>query len=357
MHCRTFKAGLSRLSALIALISMSGLVSENRAWAEVKVSDKLIELNGEFRKVYAQTRKTALEANNPTIICFGDRLQLSDGAHKDSAPMVPTQYTVLKTVDHVPLAVFSLLAGPQFKAAPPAEHAGKNKESAQKPESENKPKSGNKPNSGNKTESGIAATDLAELKRLIDLSEAARPTLNSYINDQANGLSAATVLRQAKILDKTTEFGRKIITKGSISQDELRDFTGSLRPLLLANAEEAIAAQLQLVDNTVGRWKKELGPLKWQKLKVVVVSGHMPRDRHALMQYFEKILGEKEEGGRVIYSEGAADEETALMLIATHDLDRSIAVNFFNEKERMHRDLLCDGASKYLRRTHLKAEE
>jgi len=44
-----------------------------------------------------------------------------------------------------------------------------------------------------------------------------------------------------------------------------------------------------------------------------------------------------------------AGEQKALNLLATHQLDSEIAVAFFNDPERMERDLLSDAAAEYLK--------
>lgn len=66
------------------------------------------------------------------------------------------------------------------------------------------------------------------------------------------------------------------------------------------------------------------------------------------MQYFDRLLGENSEGGRVVYSEGIWDEDKVLELMATLAVDGRIGAAFFGDPERMHRDLLGDAAKKYL---------
>ena len=45
---------------------------------------------------------------------------------------------------------------------------------------------------------------------------------------------------------------------------------------------------------------------------------------------------------------GSAEEPRALDLLATHLVDTQIAIDFFNDPERMNRDLLSDAARDYL---------
>ena len=42
--------------------------------------------------------------------------------------------------------------------------------------------------------------------------------------------------------------------------------------------------------------------------------------------------------------------EPGMDLLATHALDRKVAIDFFKDKWRMHRDLLSDGARQYLKK-------
>jgi hypothetical protein len=287
---------------------------------------KLGQLNSAFRQFYAHARKQALEANNPVIICIGDHLELHDGDQETSAPVVPEQYTVLKTVDHVPLAIFSVLT---------------------------QPATGDNPNSAPTL---LSKAQAADLRSIIDLVKAASPELNAYLTS-SGALSKITIERQSQILDKSLNFAESVLKAGETNETALRSFTRSLRVPLLANAAEAISAQLSAIDKVVGQWKQNLGKDKWQKLKVVIISGHMPRNQHATLQYFCKVLKQSQEGERIIYAEGALDEADALTLLATHDLDRSVAVNFFVDKWRMHRDLLSDGAAHYIKHHQLAAQD
>jgi len=69
------------------------------------------------------------------------------------------------------------------------------------------------------------------------------------------------------------------------------------------------------------------------------------------MQYFERLLGERE-GRRLVFAEGLWDEPSQLQLLATHLLDASIGESFFGDPLRMHRDLLSDAAAQVLAERH-----
>src|SRR6185503_15461362 len=63
----------------------------------------------------------------------------------------------------------------------------------------------------------------------------------------------------------------------------------------------------------------------------------MAREGEIAMQYFERLLGERE-GRRLVFAEGLWDEPSQLQLLATHLLDASIGESFFGDPLRMHRD-------------------
>jgi hypothetical protein len=106
-------------------------------------------------------------------------------------------------------------------------------------------------------------------------------------------------------------------------------------------------------------------PEEKQHLRVVVGASHMPRTGNLAMQYFSVILGEPYEGRyqvegdnrdnsfRLIYGENIFDEESALRLLGTHLIDADIGTYFFNDSQRMHRDLLADATEEIIHKKRL----
>jgi hypothetical protein len=82
----------------------------------------------------------------------------------------------------------------------------------------------------------------------------------------------------------------------------------------------------------------------------------MPREQHASFQYFSKVLGVKREGRQNRLQRRPSRGKDALNLLHTHMLDKKIAQSFFDDRWRMHRDLLSDGAARYLRSHKLAAQ-
>jgi hypothetical protein len=59
---------------------------------------------------------------------------------------------------------------------------------------------------------------------------------------------------------------------------------------------------------------------------------------------------EKNNDFRLIYGESMVEEQDALRVLATHLLDADIGVYFFNDAQRMHRDLLADAVEEIIRK-------
>ena len=87
----------------------------------------------------------------------------------------------------------------------------------------------------------------------------------------------------------------------------------------------------------------------WKNLHVLIISAHMPRDREVATQYFERALNEPYEGRRIVFAEGLWEEPRAMDLLGTHILDGSAGQAFFGDFMRMHRDLLSDAATDYIK--------
>jgi hypothetical protein len=266
--------------------------------------DPLTRLNLEFRSVYKQAKERCSQETLPLIMCTGDHMILIDKDLRQEVDIIPAKYTQLKVVDHVPLALFVLLDA----------QCGR-------------------------TLDEKTSQELDKIKKLVS---DARPTLATF------GLDNATLSRQYQLLDLSLSFLERVQRQKQVSRDQLVTFCRELEPMVMKNVDQAVAAELKIVDDTVSQWREKLGAERFKKLTVVIVSGHMPRERHTCFQYFSKALHVKKEGLRIVYNEGSEDEAATRDLVGMHVLDASIGETFFKEKLRMHRDLLSDGAAKYL---------
>jgi len=272
--------------------------------AVIEASDNVSTLNNEFRDIYKKARERCTADTLPLIICYSDRMILLDKDRRQEFSFIPEKYTRLKVVDHVPLALFVLLDAQSDKI--------------------------------------LSADTIEQLNRIKKLVLTVRPDFALM------GLDSETLARQYKLLDRSVSFIDDIIKDKSVSKKALTSFCRTLEPMIMKNADQAVASQLAIMDKNVSLWRDQLGSEQFKKIHVIIVSGHMPRDRHTCFQYFAKALKVKKEGLQIVYSEGEAEEKPARELVGTHVLDASIGEAFFNEQLRMHRDLLSDGAARYL---------
>jgi hypothetical protein len=301
------------LSLATSLAIDTGTVRAQMGPAEpAAAGDALSTLNSEFRNIYAGAREKAIAATEPLIVCYSDHMVLIDGDYRDEISFLPAKYSQLKVVDHVPLALFVLLH----------EHCDK-------------------------------TLDESMLKQLLKIKELVIPARRSLAGLD---LDSATLDRQYRLLDQSLLFIDRTIDTRYIRNNDLIAFCRKLKPEIMENAAQAVGLQIAAMDEKVSTWRKKLGDDRFKKMTVVIVSGHMPRDQHSCYQYFARVFDVKEEGQKIVYSEGAAEEKAARELVGTHVLDASIGEAFFREPLRMHRDLLSDGAREYLHTHRPKAK-
>lgn len=261
-------------------------------------------LNGEFRAVYSHAKKEVIAHLDPVIVCEGTKVILLHDGKRIQEDYIPPNYSLLKTVDHAPLAVFVFLH--------------------------------------DKTDRTLTADELKELLTFKILIQNAIPAL------QPSGLPESIITRQNQVLNKVLAFIDSVSSQQQVGLTQLNDFSHGLGKLALATAYDDVSLELASLDKIVRKWKSGMSKEAWSKLRVVITGGHMARNQGRTMQYFSRILKQKAEGDRLVYFEGSDDESKALDLLATHVLDRQAAKAFFHDPWRLHRDLLSDGAKRYL---------
>jgi len=177
--------------------------------------------------------------------------------------------------------------------------------------------------------------------RLRALVLAARAGLRSWAAPPA-------LARQERILDGCLQLLDEQVRPGGLAPGRLAQFAGAMGPELLANADEAAAQELEALHGKVARLRQGMTAEDWRALRVVIIGSHMAREGEVAEQYFLRLLGEAGEGDRVVYAEGLWQPRDALDLLATHRVDLGAGAAFFGEPMRMHRDILGDGARRWL---------
>jgi hypothetical protein len=289
------------------VVALPIALSAANATPSEKVSpqpDPLISANSEFLRLYAAARSYEINHCGPVIIVSSGKAVLITGKTRKEAKFIPPEYQVFKAIDHTTLAVFVALKNVV----------------------------------GNK----LSAANISDLKSLQSYAQSSEKELSRY------NLDPVTLARQKKLLSNTVDFISEVLAKATVSKEELDNFVRQQTPQLMENANASVAMELHTLDTHIQSWKQTMKPSAWNQVHVIICDEHMPRNDERYMQYFLKLFGEKQEGQHVIYQEGNFDEKKAMQLLGTHLLDKSIAEEFFGDPSRMHRDLLSDGARKYL---------
>ena len=295
------------IPALLALvISARGVPAQTAAAAAGPVQpEALTALNNAFRAAYADAKSRALASSGPTLIVNGDTFTLLRGGRRVEANAGTPIYDPVKTIAHVPLAIYVTLTP------------------------------------------GDGAIDDDRLKTLAGLRKLIPPAEASL--DRVK-LSADTLARQKQIIATSLSFLDDVAGRGKFARSSLLAFTRGMAPLVMKNVVEAARAQLDAIHALVSAWRRELSAQEWNQLHVLIIGPHMPREDLVVTQYFLRLLHEPKEGRRVVYAESLWEESKALDLLGTHLLDGSVGEAFFGDYLRMHRDLLGDAARQYLPR-------
>ncbi len=272
------------------------------------------EVNQQLLRNYSHAKEELHERLGPIVLCMDSSLTLINGKHREKIPFIKQHYTGLKEVSHITLGTFVLLV--------------------------------------NHTDENMSDTTIQRLKEYKSGIEKASAQVSTN-----EGLVPSDDARQNALIAKTLTFLDKCIKDKRVSAGELQSYVRATSVPDLENAYEAVASQMASMDKAMAKWRKELSPEEWNRLYVFIATAHMPRQQLIAYQYFAKLLNQSQEGDRVIVGEnpGATTEEQGIDLVLTHMLDRKIAVQFFNDPWRMHRDLLSDAGKKWLKKHKLEA--
>lgn len=280
----------------------------------------LLEMNQTFRDFYHISKQELRTRLGPVIIASKGHLVLLKDGKRTEYPYISDEWQLLKTVDHASLAIFVALVNHTGEKLPDEVVTRLNKLRTQI----------------------IASKD--------DVKSFSFSSFPGQRKNSAPFISPErTSARQLAILDRCAKFLDGVLAERHVSYPDLHRFERDIAADTMENVFEAAAFELYAIDLKMQEWRKQLGKEEWERLYIVVTGSHMARIKERSMQYFLQLMGQKEEGDRVVYQEGNDDEEKALDLLVVHILDSKIALAYFDDKTRMHRDILSDAAAKYLR--------
>lgn len=289
-------------ASLLALLLCAAFAAP--AAAQATGSDALDRLNASFRARYAESRAATLGRTDPVILVEFETLVLLHKGERRVEPFTPPLYHQLKSIAHIPLALFVMSSQYGDKPLPTETLRTLDDYRAQV----------------------VAARDALPA---LDIPSDLRPTLDTIA---ASSLLLIDETRATKRFDPmaTTVLAR------------------NLEPALMSAAREAARAQLDGLDRASRRFRTDLGEEAWSRAYVVVLGVRQARVGNLQYSYFQRVLEPGADGKRLIYAESVFDEAKALELLGTILLDRKIGIAFFDQEYRMERDLLSDATTAYL---------
>lgn len=251
-------------NCLLSLIVVIGVLNVNQVFAldgyqapletikNIEQPDPLIALNASFRSAYADLRSQLQATQTPVIIQVGDKIILFNKGMRTESMAISPRYTELKTIAHLPLALYVMLS-----------------------------------NETNKVMTDVQLDKLRDYRTLIGSVSNALATLN---------FSSEQLDRQGRLIKRSLSLIDTVLSHKIISKDALHQFTLSQRDDCLANMSDAAEEQINTLDHQFKSWVKDMTPEERQHIRVVVGASHMPRIGNLAMQYFSAALAENFEG-------------------------------------------------------------
>jgi hypothetical protein len=310
-NCLTRRTGTTFSFAALAmsvLVLFSGLLASEPPAPTGSGADPQAapfeSLNRECRSAYAWARTEMLKRQGPIILADLEMLTLLDGTKRETVTIVPARQLPLKAVSHVPLALFGLLSVV-----------------------------GEEP---------LAPAQVETLRRLCDAVDRSLPALAHA------DLSAEQSARLKMILERCRAKADAARSLGQFRAPDFNTLADEIRPALLANIHDAARLQIDAYHAVVTRWRGELGPKRWDQVRVIVMGSQMPRKGNLAVQYFARMLGQAGESQRIVYAESLYEEPRALSLLGTHLIDSATAQALFGDPRRLDRDIFADAAREYI---------
>gem|GEM_PF-191476 len=277
---------------------------------EFELTDEInVNFHLHYNQLVQKTKKQILQGQMPVLIAFGNNIKLLYKGQEKTSRVLPAQYHSLKSIGHLALGLYTASLNYQSE--------------------------------------GLSSVEIDQLTKEKDLITEALSNL------QIVSIPPDIITDQKKIIDESIKFLDQIIEEENISTSHLNSFTSVVSPYLLEGA--AVAAQLELknLHEIVTKWRNQIKDSDWRNVKILICGPHQPRHGHVTTQYFRRLLNEKAKVGavgedRIIYAENKFDQDSVIDLLARHIIDQKAAEAFFNDKFRLQRDLLQDGAKRYL---------
>ncbi|MGW6487342.1 MULTISPECIES: hypothetical protein [unclassified Streptomyces] len=220
-----------------------------------QAKDSIFAVNAGMRSNYATLKAELIKHLAPVIVVQNDakggRFTLVTPTGQESVNPVAETFELAKSIAHVPLGIFSVIASYLADKIP------------------------NLPNAAR-----IDPHDLLMVAFGDDKSTAWIKPLQAYAvtlttarqNLAAAGLPAALVTSCGNILDAALKFINSSVAAKVFDMKSFEDFSGSVYADIRTNMEYAAKAQIQGVQDIMKTWRAKVGEAAWADLYCVVLS-------------------------------------------------------------------------------------
>lgn len=273
-----------------AIVSAKGPYGEGEAAAE------LDRFNTAMRQLYGQARSAFGAATRPVIV-VGEEVTLHTADGSESRSYTPPAYHRAKAVSHLVLGLIGAVA-PALEGMP--EGAG--------------------------WQQG--------LRRIAEEMDRLEPVLADL------GFPPEEEALFRGMLAESRAFIRDSEAREHPDRAAFEGLMTRIKPAWLASAMTVTRAQLEGLDQVVRGWREAMPEEEWAKLHVLVTGPRNPREGNVQTAYFLRLLGERKEGGRVIYTESIFEPDQAMNLLAGMVIEREVGALVFGDPYRMDVDLL-----------------
>jgi hypothetical protein len=289
-----------RITLVLAGLAVAGALPAVAATPAEQAAD---DLNAAVLKTYRQAKSVRLAQTSPVIVVSFDQLVMIRDGSERRVDFTPRAYDNFKDMSHTVMGFYGAAA--LGMAAPTGDWA-------------------------------------AQFRTLRDRAGAALPQL------AALGLAGDRLDRETRLLAGGIAFADRMLAAGAVTQADTTAYARQMAPLILANAADAAVAQIEGLHAIVQQFRAEIGDEEWRRLYVIVLGSRMPRAGNLQFQYFVNALGPAAIDNRLFYAEGISDVTGGLGLLATIVTDRELSAAVFDDRLRMDRDVLADGAEAHL---------
>jgi hypothetical protein len=266
-------------------------------------------LDARFVQIYeaARAERVAHEQKKGLIVVQDDVMLLFRGDEpvRQFTGLEPPLYNKMKTLGHIPLAIFCLL------------HAV--------------------------SDGPLSRSLRGRLVSYRTLLDSAGRDL-----DVSAEIEAGILPRPIGIQAKAMAFLGSVLEDGATSRHKLHGFTRGVCDDVDLVLAAAAKAQLQACERMVQEIRALLTPEEWAELRVLILGPYMAKQGEIFLQYFSKTLNTQVAGDRrLVYFDGD-DLKAAYERFGTATLDAEAAQAIFGNRRRLHRDVLADATREYL---------